>query len=74
MNALANDQRERLAAICQNLEEQKSPFRFTFGQYIGETPEDEKDTSRHALDHIARRLPGELVTGLKYAVVHPISF
>ena len=62
MNALANDQRERLADICKRLEEAKSHFRFTFGQYIGETPEDEKDTYRHAQDHIAHRLPGELVT------------
>ena len=62
MNALANDQRERLAAIAKRLQDCKSPFRFTFGQYIGETPEDEKDTSRHAQDHLAHRLPGELVT------------
>ena len=40
MNALANDQRKRLGKICENLEE--SEFSFTFGQYIGETPEDER--------------------------------
>ncbi|MEW6567672.1 MAG: DEAD/DEAH box helicase [Chloroflexota bacterium] len=61
MNALANDQRERLGEICKQLEEGKSPFRLTFGQYIGETPEDENDTRRHARDHLAGRLPGELV-------------
>lgn len=61
MNALANDQRERLGQICKRLEEERSPFRFTFGQYIGETPEDEHDSRRHARDHIAHRLPGELV-------------
>jgi hypothetical protein len=61
MNALANDQRERLGEICQRLEKQDSPFRFTFGQYIGETPKDEDDSWRHARDHLARRLPGELV-------------
>jgi len=61
MNALANDQRERLGEICKGLEEESSPFRFTFGQYIGETPEDENDSQRHAQDHISHRLPGELV-------------
>jgi len=61
MNALANDQRERLGKIRERLEEENSPFRFTFGQYIGETPKDENDSWRHARDHLARRLPGELV-------------
>jgi ATP-dependent helicase YprA (DUF1998 family) len=61
MNALANDQRERLGKICQRLDELGSPFRFTFGQYIGETPEDENDSRRHAQDHMASRLPGESV-------------
>ncbi len=55
MNALANDQRERLGEICKRLKEVNSPFRFTFGQYIGETPEDENDSQRHARDHIAER-------------------
>jgi len=61
MNALANDQRERLGVICERLEEENSPFGFTFGQYIGETPKHENDSWRHARDHLARRLPGELV-------------
>ena len=61
MNALANDQRERLGAISQSLESGKSPFRFTFGRYIGETPENENDSYRHARDHMSRRFPGELV-------------
>jgi len=70
MNALANDQRERLAApptpstppgILWILSQLNSPFQFTFGQYIGETPEDEDDSRRHARDHMANRLPGELV-------------
>ena len=61
MNALANDQRERLGEIRKRLDEGNSPFRFTFGQYIGETPEDESDSRRHAADHRANRLPGELV-------------
>ena len=61
MNALANDQRERLGEICKRLQEAGSQFRFTFGQYIGETPEDENDSQRHARDHINNRLQGELV-------------
>ena len=55
MNALANDQRERLGEICKRLKEERSPFRFTFGQYVGETPEDANDSQRHARDHIAER-------------------
>jgi len=61
MNALANDQRERLGGICTQLQENGSPFQFKFGQYIGETPEDENDSRRNARDHMANRLPGELV-------------
>lgn len=38
MNALANDQRERLGAICRQLRNSGSAFVPTFGQYIGETP------------------------------------
>lgn len=55
MNALANDQRERLGEICKRLKEESSSFRFTFGQYIGETPEDANDSERHAQDHIKER-------------------
>jgi hypothetical protein len=61
MNALANDQRERLGEIAQTLADTNSPFRFTFGQYIGETPEDEKDNSRNAREFVERRKAGELV-------------
>ncbi|NJM39930.1 MAG: DEAD/DEAH box helicase [Anaerolineae bacterium] len=49
MNALANDQRDRLGAppmnpndqggILHALQQAQSPFKFTFGQYIGQTPE-----------------------------------
>ena len=39
MNALANDQRDRLGDICGRLSKSNSRFDFTFGQYIGETPE-----------------------------------
>lgn len=55
MNALANDQRDRLGDICARLKEAGAFFRFTFGQYIGETPEDANDSQRHARDLIAER-------------------
>lgn len=61
MNALANDQRERLGKICERLQHYGSSFQFTFGQYIGETPEDESDSRRNARSYIENRLPGELV-------------
>ena len=38
MNALANDQRDRLRKLCQQLQAAGSDFVPTFGQYIGETP------------------------------------
>jgi len=57
MNALANDQRDRLKAISKKLEEGKSSFRFTFGQYIGETPEGETNARRST-----SKLAGELRT------------
>jgi len=55
MNALANDQRERLSEICRRLKAENSPFHITFGQYIGETPENEDDSQRRARDHIFQR-------------------
>jgi hypothetical protein len=55
MNALANDQRERLAELCGRLKAENSPFHVTFGQYIGETPENENDSQRHARDHMSQR-------------------
>ncbi|NIR49758.1 DEAD/DEAH box helicase, partial [candidate division KSB1 bacterium] len=61
MNALANDQRERLGKICKKLKDVGSPFQFTFGRYIGETPENENDSYRNALEHLNNRLEGELV-------------
>ena len=61
MNALANDQRVRLGQICEVLRDRNASFRFTFGQYIGETPEDKNDSIRKAREHLDRRLPGELV-------------
>ncbi|NQT21628.1 MAG: DEAD/DEAH box helicase [Planctomycetes bacterium] len=61
MNALANDQRERLGAISKTLEDAGSPFRFTFGQYTGQAPEDASDTRRNAANHLANRMSGELV-------------
>lgn len=61
MNALVNDQRERLSAIARVLEEEGSPFRFTFGQYVGTTPEDPSDTRRFVGDRNAPRRPGEVI-------------
>ena len=61
MNALANDQRKRLGAICKALYEATSKFCPTFGQYIGQTPEDIRDTRRNARARRGERLPGELV-------------
>lgn len=55
MNALANDQRERLGEICGTLRDGGSSFEFTFGQYIGDTPEDERDSDRHARDVLDER-------------------
>ncbi len=62
MNALANDQRERLGEICRQLKEAKSSFQPTFGQYIGQTPKDSNDRFwRQAGVREEERRPGELV-------------
>ena len=61
MNALANDQRERLGNICEMLDKENSGFKPTFGQYIGQTPEDDNDKWRNAAVRANKRLPGELV-------------
>jgi len=70
MNALANDQRERLHDFCKRLKEYDSPFRFTFGQYIGETPEDENDYQRHAQDQIDERNQKDYIIVESGNVVH----
>ena len=61
MNALANDQRERLGEICGNLREAGSDFQPTFGQYIGQTPLNSGDRWRNAAARADDRLSGELV-------------
>ena len=61
MNALANDQRERFGAICRNLREAGSGFEPTFGQYIGQTPQNAGDRRRNAAARAEARLTGELV-------------
>ncbi len=61
MNALANDQRERLGKICKHLRDANSAFAPTFGQYIGQTPESATDRWRNAAERAKERLPGELV-------------
>ena len=59
MNALANDQRERLGRICEDLERTKSRFNPKFGQYIGQTPNNKDDRRRGGA--ATERLPGELI-------------
>ena len=61
MNALANDQRERLGKICKDLHQAGSGFQPTFGQYIGQTPKDKEDKWRNAAARAEERLPGELI-------------
>lgn len=68
MNALVNDQRDRLGStdpkspgICKLLEQFQSPFRFTYGQYTGTTPENKSDLYRNAQTRIDNRFSGELV-------------
>ncbi|MEW6244682.1 MAG: DEAD/DEAH box helicase [Bacillota bacterium] len=61
MNALANDQRDRLGELCRVLHEAGAGFRFTFGQYTGDTPEDPWDKHRQGQRAGERRLHGELV-------------
>ncbi len=70
MNALTNDQRDRLGEICKQLKDADSPFGFTFGQYIGETPEDENDSRRHARDHLAERVQKGFSTVKNGNVIH----
>ena len=61
MNALANDQRDRLGNIGNELRDAESGFRPTFGQYIGQTPQHSRDWWRNADWWAENRLPGELV-------------
>ena len=61
MNALANDQRQRLGEYCKRLQKSGSKFCPTFGQYIGQTPENSRDYNRKASSREMERLDGELV-------------
>lgn len=61
MNALANDQRDRLGETCRDLQEAASSFELSFGQYIGQTPENSADRRRNADARNEQRWPGELV-------------
>ena len=61
MNALANDQRERLGKICEDLHQAGSDFKPTFGQYIGQTPKNPRDSYRDAQTWEEKRLQGEIV-------------
>ncbi len=61
MNALVNDQRRRLGGLCGDLANSGSDFRFTFGQYIGQTPKNAQDRSRNGAERGRKALPGEKV-------------
>ena len=61
MNALANDQRERLGKICGDLQQAASGFEPTFGQYIGQTPKDATDRWRNAAAQMDKCRPGEMI-------------
>ena len=61
MNALANDQRQRLGDICKQLKDSGSKFEPSFGQYIGQTPENRQDTYRKGSIRDDERLTGEMV-------------
>ena len=61
MNALANDQLRRLGDMRQKLEDAGSEFLPTFGQYIGQTPEDRRDNYRNATQREEGRYAGEFV-------------
>ena len=61
MNALANDQRDRLGQLVRQLHESGSEFKPTFGQYIGQTPENQSDDRRNADWWVENRLPGEMI-------------
>ena len=61
MNALANDQRERLGKICQDLRQAGSDFAPSFGQYIGQTPKNINDRFRNASDWEDQRHANELI-------------
>ena len=63
MNALANDQRDRLRGISEDLHEAGSDFRLTFGQYIGQTPKHSRDQWRNADWWAEKRLLGEIPPG-----------
>lgn len=61
MNALVNDQRERLGGLVADLEASGSDFGFRFGQYIGQTPNDPQDRYRNGAERGRSALPGEMV-------------
>ena len=61
MNALVNDQRERLGGLVAELEASGSEFGFRFGQYIGQTPNNARDRYRNGAERGRNSLPGEVV-------------
>jgi hypothetical protein len=84
MNALVADQRERLGAIANSLAMAGSAFAFSFGQYIGATPDSDQDRYREAYDLFPNELgtrkamqqspPDILITNysmLEYLLIRP---
>jgi hypothetical protein len=61
MNALANDQRERLRELCRSLQQQDPTFLPVFGEFTGHTPENRGDSQRDGRARERNRAPGELV-------------
>lgn len=61
MNALANDQRQRMGKICEELASAGSGFKPTFGQYTGDTPINKRNKQRNADRKDEERMIGELV-------------
>ena len=55
MNALVNDQRERLGDIAGRLRAEGSTFEFTYGQYVGQTPESAADRYRNGRGALEQR-------------------
>ncbi len=84
MNALVADQRERLGTVARDLARHQSRFQFSFGQYIGATPDSERDTYREPFDLYPNELgtrremqenpPDILITNysmLEYLLIRP---
>ena len=61
MNALANDQCQRLGEICRQLYDNTSSFKPTFGQYTGHTPYKKYLKTKEKMARERDRLQNELI-------------